>query len=164
MHLISRAQSSAEDWRFQRGFGDQEGKGDGTDISGYMTVRGYRGEKVHGSHSHCTVFGKRPAHLTTANSGLLTHARSQNSTGSTTKSIQNSIVQLLASDSLVRHVYLSYTSHSPVRAWAVQIDRGSPPKRASAPTSLPRWLPRKAERQDGALDYLSPSLDQACLQ
>ena len=149
--------SSAEDWRFQRGFGDEEGKGDGTDISGYTTARGYLRGKAHGSHSNCTVFGKRLAHLATANSGPSTHARSQNSTGSTTKSIQNSTIQLLASDSLVRHVYLSYTSRSPVRAWAVQIDRGSPPRRASTPTSLPRWLPRKAERQDGALDYLSPT-------
>lgn len=37
--------SSAKDWRFQRGVGDYEGKGDGTDISGYMTAKEYLGEK-----------------------------------------------------------------------------------------------------------------------
>lgn len=44
----------------RRGVGDYGGECGGTDIYGYMTVRGYGG-KVHASHFSCAVFGDRLA-------------------------------------------------------------------------------------------------------
>lgn len=121
-----------------------------------MTVRGYVGEK----YMHLISSAQSSAkdwHIWLLKTAEYSHMPVLRTRQEHHKVWSDNSIQLLASDSLVHHVYLSYTSHSSVQAWAfASIGARRPSSLAPPHPALP------PTQSDKTVRYLSPSLDDAC--